>query len=482
MKNITVYCLMISISISIFLGVSGIAGISSAHEDMRDTAVKARELRESMLEKARAEKKEAVNEAEKSKTLIFQDRSKLKQAIAGIQKDNTRLKKSNNKLKADIKTFEQKEKNLKLKLAEMDAVVKELVGFIRINAKDLKSMLSLSLQSAFADERLKIVDKLTNKDKFPGMADIMALADILKDEIERSSEVRMEKGLIIDQAGREVEAEILVLGNFTAAYKKDDKVGFLLYSEKSHRLFALSKEPPLRMQKKIRSYMNGEIDDVPLDMSKGGAMRQLTHKLSLVKQIPKGGPVVWPILIIAVIAVLIILERFIYLARKNINDRSFMKNIKDLMLKENFDGCRKLCSQYAKKPLARAISAGLEFKDRNREDMENALQEAILREIPPLEKFLSTLGMLAAIAPLLGLLGTVTGMINTFHVITFHGTSDPRMMSGGISEALVTTMLGLSVAIPIMLCHTILSRKVETMISTMEEKAVAFVNAVLLTR
>jgi len=112
--------------------------------------------------------------------------------------------------------------------------------------------------------------------------------------------------------------------------------------------------------------------------------------------------------------------------------------------------------------------------------MENALQEAILREIPPLERFLSTLGMLAAIAPLLGLLGTVTGMINTFHVITFYGTSDPRMMSGGISEALVTTMLGLCVAIPIMLCHTLLSRQVEIMISTMEEKAVAMVNTIFI--
>jgi biopolymer transport protein ExbB len=89
--------------------------------------------------------------------------------------------------------------------------------------------------------------------------------------------------------------------------------------------------------------------------------------------------------------------------------------------------------------------------------MENALQEAILREVPPMERFLSTLGMLAAIAPLLGLLGTVTGMIGTFHVITQHGTGDPRMMSGGISEALVTTMLGLSVAIPIMLAHTLLT-------------------------
>jgi len=95
-----------------------------------------------------------------------------------------------------------------------------------------------------------------------------------------------------------------------------------------------------------------------------------------------------------------------------------------------------------------------------------------------MERLLSTLGMLAAIAPLLGLLGTVTGMIGTFHVITLHGTGDPRLMSGGISEALVTTMLGLSVAIPIMLAHTLLSRGVDNMVGTLEEKAVALVNIV----
>ncbi len=98
--------------------------------------------------------------------------------------------------------------------------------------------------------------------------------------------------------------------------------------------------------------------------------------------------------------------------------------------------------------------------------------------MPRLDKFLSSLGMLAAIAPLLGLLGTVTGMINTFHVITYFGAGDPRMMSGGISEALITTMLGLSVAIPVMLCHTLLTRKVETMIARMEEKSVTLVNII----
>ncbi len=86
--------------------------------------------------------------------------------------------------------------------------------------------------------------------------------------------------------------------------------------------------------------------------------------------------------------------------------------------------------------------------------------------------------MLAAIAPLLGLLGTLTGMIDTFQVITRHGTGDPRVMSGGISVALVTTMLGLSVSVPIMMAHRLLSRAVDNAIGQMEEKAVALVNLV----
>jgi biopolymer transport protein ExbB len=144
----------------------------------------------------------------------------------------------------------------------------------------------------------------------------------------------------------------------------------------------------------------------------------------------------------------------------------------------DWQGCKSICARYTGKPVARVVAAGLEYCHMQREAMENALQEAILREIPPMERFLSTLGMLAAIAPLLGLLGTVTGMIDTFHVITRHGTGDPRMMSGGISEALVTTMLGLSVAIPIMLSHTLLNRAVDKRIGQMEEKAVALINIV----
>lgn len=143
----------------------------------------------------------------------------------------------------------------------------------------------------------------------------------------------------------------------------------------------------------------------------------------------------------------------------------------------DWPGCIQAC-QAENKPVARVLAAGLAARNLSREDMENVLQEALLKEIPRLERFLSTLGMLAAIAPLLGLLGTVTGMINVFHVITLQGTSDPRLMSGGISEALVTTMLGLSVAIPLMLLHNILNRSVDRLVGDMEEQSVSLVNMI----
>jgi len=110
--------------------------------------------------------------------------------------------------------------------------------------------------------------------------------------------------------------------------------------------------------------------------------------------------------------------------------------------------------------------------------LESVLQKSILKELPQLERFLPMLNIMKAISPLLGLLDTVTSMISTFHVITLYGTGDPRMMSGGISTALVTTMLGLAVAIPIMLLYTFLCRRVAHVIGDMEEKAVALSNIV----
>ena len=310
------------------------------------------------------------------------------------------------------------------------------------------------------------------------MEDVRDLAAVLQKQTRISGEVEMHHGVIINRAGEETESEILVLGPFTAVYRIADEVGFLNYTAASGKLYALSRLPDKSTRKQLIAYMEGRSKSVPIDITRGAALRKLTHALNLSEQIPKGGPIVWPILLILVLGLLIVVERSFFLGRSYLNAESLFQKIELAVKENNWSAALQTCTALAKKPIARVLLAALPEHKLPREEIENTLQEAILKEIPPMERFLSTLGMLAAIAPLLGLLGTVTGMIDTFHIITLYGTGDPRMMSGGISEALVTTMLGLAVAIPLLVAQTLLNRTVERRIGLLEEKAVALVNVI----
>jgi biopolymer transport protein ExbB len=357
-------------------------------------------------------------------------------------------------------------------------MVQELSGVIRMNAKDIDTFLSNNFLTGVYHPDTLFLKAIAELSVFPGMDHVRKMADLLFDRIGQGGAVSLETAAIVDRTGKTVDARVLLLGGFTAAYALATETGFLNYTPGQDKLFALSRLPAGSMAKKITRYMEGQRDAVPMDISRGAALNQLTYQLSLWDQIPKGGPIVWPILAILAIGALIATERLWFLLRRKIKLETVVSQIETAAFAQNWTACQEICARYLKNPVVRVIRAGLSGRELPREDMENTVQEAILREIPPMERFLSTMGMLAAIAPLLGLLGTVTGMIDTFHVITMHGTGDPRMMSGGISEALVTTMLGLSVAIPIMLVHTLLSREVENTVGLMEEKAVALINII----
>ncbi|RLB93988.1 MAG: MotA/TolQ/Exb proton channel [Deltaproteobacteria bacterium] len=455
-------------------------------QDIRQDHLAMEKKQRVMEEKARNQLMQARAEAKAKKNKIINDEKALKKTIADLAVRNGTLKKDNMRIEKSITLLREVQAKLKADLAESRAVNTELSGFIRGNAKDLEQLLVQSLQSALIKDRLTCLAPMINQEKFWSMDDITKMADLLFEEINASGQVKFTTANIIDRQGREQEARVLTLGNFTGIYVlkagSEEETGFLLYSNTSQKFFALSRLPSSGVAAKMRAYIQGESRDVPIDISKGGALRQLTHKLNLVEQIPKGGPIVWPILAIFGLALVILLERLFFFTRKQIKAESFMAKIRQLVAGEDWEGCERLLLSKQKRFIPKVLLTALAFRNQSRQDMENILQESILGEIPGIERFLSTLGMLAAIAPLMGLLGTVTGMINTFHVITCYGAGDPRMMSGGISEALVTTMLGLSVAIPIMLFHTLLSRRVETQIGLMEEKSVAFVNIVFKAR
>jgi biopolymer transport protein ExbB len=461
----------------LLVALNGLAA-SAAAQDMREAQIQARETRKALIDRAAEEQRAAEQAAARSREKIGQDRTALKKALAALEARHKSVDQEVNRITAEMERLTTEEKELTRKLTESDGMVRELVGVIRVNAKDLVALIEQNLQSALIDTDIAFLQSISGQARFPGMDDIRRMVSLLFQTIQTSGEVSLQRGTIVDRAGLQVEADILALGNFTAAYRIDGEVGYLTYAPASGNLYALSRLPGRRVQRQLAGYMDGSSQAVPMDVSRGGALRQLTHELSLWQQIPKGGIIVWPILAILAVGIAIIIERVVFLWRKRMDGDRLMNGIAARVVEQKWDLCHKLCEAARSKPIARVVAAGLNCRKMAREEMENALQEAILREIPPMERFLSTLGMLAAIAPLLGLLGTVTGMIDTFHVITQHGTGDPRMMSGGISEALVTTMLGLTVAIPIMLAHTLLNRSVDNRIGQMEEKAVALVNIV----
>jgi biopolymer transport protein ExbB len=445
---------------------------------MRADGVEAARQRGALIKKAQAEKKAAEKEARESRQQIIEDRDALEAAITKMRSRKERLETQSKALNEELINLNEEEAAVWTTLEDKRMVFKDLNGFLRARAKEMNALASHSHHSALTESPRPDFTEIADSEGFPGMEVIRAMGSLAIDEIRRSGEVRIVKGPFIDRGGQEAEGDILVLGNFSTAYRTADEAGFLIYSDTSRRLFALSKPPGRQIENNLNDYMSGQSEAVYIDISRGSALRQFAHRLSLKDRVRQGGPLVWPIIIIGVLATLIIMERLVTLSRKQLNAGHLMDHLTESIDKKDWEKCQSDCAEYGNKPISRVLAAGIDFHQNPREDMENALQEAILREIPPLERFLSTLGMLGAISPLMGLLGTVTGMINTFQSITLHGTSKPRLMAGGISEALVTTMLGLAVAIPILLSHSLLSRWAERQIGEMEEKAVAFVNYV----
>ena len=432
----------------------------------------------SAFKKAKVDYKAALEEKKESEKRIFKDRASLETMIARLKADIRSLKSGIHVMEADSEKLRKKESVLSKQQSRHDMDMRELTGTVRVVARDLETVLRQSQLTARFPGRADLLKPVLNKNRFPGIDDFKTIADLLFQEMAISGEVVLEKGSFVNNSGVKQSGDILTIGKFTAAYRTEKETGFLSYAENSRRFIALSALPSWHVRRSLDKYMNGKSDVVSLDFSGGAALKQITHKSSLIDQIKNGGPLVWPIIVIGLAALIIAIERSVFLKRVHFNTDRVMGKVNELAVLGKWHECDKMVKEGKGRPVDNVLKAGLHARAEERETLESVLQEAVLKELPRLEQFLPTLNIMGAVAPLLGLLGTVTGMISTFHVITLYGTGDPRMMSGGISEALVTTMLGLAVAIPIMLAHNFLSRRVEHIVGDMEEKAVALTNII----
>ncbi len=215
----------------------------------------------------------------------------------------------------------------------------------------------------------------------------------------------------------------------------------------------------------------------PVDPTLGNAFKVEATQETLLEHIQAGGPVMYPIFTLAGLALLIAIYKFIALLFVRTPSRKKIAKLLDAVRRRDEEGAKQAAGAM-RGPVGAMLSTGVEHIREPRELIEEVMYENVLVTKLKVNRMLPFIAICAASAPLLGLLGTVTGIIDTFAMITVYGSGDVRMLSGGISEALITTKFGLIVAVPSLLMHAFLSRKARGVIGKMEQAAVALTNQI----
>jgi len=333
----------------------------------------------------------------------------------------------------------------------------ELFGVVRQVAGDTKGIIDNSLISAELKGRSSLADELAQARGLPSIQDLTDLYVLLLEEMSESSKVTRFDSTVVGAEGRAVSDEVVRVGVFNVISGSD----FLRYEPQSGTLQVLARQPAGRFTSLAEGLFEATSGIVPmaLDPSRGTILGLLIQAPSLVERIQQGGLVGYVIIVLGLLGVLISVERLIRLAGASRGIRAQLRS--DTAQEDN--------------ALGRIIKVFEDNKAADNETLGLKLDEAILREAPVLERWQGWIKVLAAIAPLLGLLGTVVGMIRTFQAITLFGTGDPKLMAGGISQALVTTVLGLIVAIPLVLLHSLVSSRSRTLVEILEEQSAGII-------
>lgn len=191
----------------------------------------------------------------------------------------------------------------------------------------------------------------------------------------------------------------------------------------------------------------------------------------------KGGILMYPIAFCSIIAVGIFLERMWVLRRGRVLPRDFLIEVEDLVMRRKRPEAISLCKRN-NSSIAHVVRVGIENYGKKRDVIKEKIEEVGRREAASLERYINVIGTIAGVSPLLGLLGTVSGMIKSFNIISMQGVADPASLAGGISEALITTAAGLVVAIPTFVIYRYLSNKADSLILEMEENSIRMVDLV----
>lgn len=401
----------------------------------------------------------AVNQRREQEFRQARDQQKqlLEKAKASLSSEEQRSDRLRKSFDANEQELTQLTETLRTRMGNLG----EVFGVVRQMAGNAKTMVDNSLVSAQFENRGQILSKLAQSKALPTIDELEALTNTFLEEMVQSGKVVRFTDTVVNEDGTPVEQDVVRVGVFSAINEQ----GFLRYLPETQSLVVLGRQPSGRFLSLAEDLSNAEPGTGPIEMAidptRGQLLGALVQAPNLFERIDQGGIVGYVTLALGALGVLIAMQRLIYL----------------------FGASRKVKAQLKSgKPspdnaLGRVLGVYNENKNDDIETLELKLDEAILKETPQLEKWQSALKIIAAVAPLMGLLGTVTGMIVTFQSITLFGTGDPKLMANGISQALVTTVEGLVVAIPLVLLHALVSSRSREVVQILEEQSAGIIAA-----
>ncbi len=346
-------------------------------------------------------------------------------------------------------------------LDERLGALKELFGVLQTVSGDAQGRFNASLTNIEYPDRsaflVELGSKMAGASSLASIEDIERLWGMLQQEVVETGKVTRFPHLVTRADGQQEEMEVVRVGAFNIVSEN----GYLEYDGNEGSIAELLRQPEGRYLGTTDDLMGADGGAVAfgVDVTKGGILGLLVESPTIKDRIEQGGIVGYCIIALGIIGLIIALLRWVALTNDSRKVTAQLK--RDTASTDN--------------PLGRVLAAYESNKGADTDTIELKLSEAALKEMPGLTKGLLFIKVVAAVAPLMGLLGTVTGMIKTFQVITLYGAGDPKMMAGGISQALMTTVLGLVVAIPMVLLHTVVSGQSRKIVNILQSQSAGLV-------
>lgn len=385
------------------------------------------------------------------------------------------------KLKEDINSSDLIIDTLQQQLSARTHTLKDLFAAWRQVTTDSLSNQQNSLITSESDTSVAMLSQLARQKKQPDSDDLKTLGEILQRDITDTGRITRYTATVALADGSSVEQQIERVGPFTATSHGQ----FLKYDSARQSLSVAARQPPNEYIQPIQAASYQGMSDksyieAVIDPSRGIVLDQLALSPSLQERLQQGGLIGYAIIALGIAGLLLAFSRWIVITQTKLRINRQRLNPEQIDLGNPLG---RILQAYQKSesphPAPQSNTIGSQQppiqNQHNTETLEVRLQEIVMQEMPKLDKGLGALKLLAAIAPLLGLLGTVVGMINTFQTITLVGAADPKLMAGGISQALMTTVLGLIVAVPLLFSHSFVAAKSRLLMIFLSQQSLGFI-------